>query len=103
MPARKIDAEVSAILLKSYAVAQQVLNENIEILHKLADLLLEKETVMGEELDDLIRSVKSDFNPTVKKSEEFAPEEETASEEDAAAQEKMEDESSPAKDDNGEE
>ena len=108
--ARKIDAEVSAILLKSYAVAQQVLNENIEILHKLADLLLEKETVMGEELDDLIRSVKPDFNPTVKKSDDLTPEEETASEEDAVPREKMEardeddpDESSPAKDDNGEE
>jgi cell division protease FtsH len=30
------------------------LNENIDILHKLAELLLEKETVLGRELDELI-------------------------------------------------
>jgi cell division protease FtsH len=31
-----------------------VLEDNVDILHKLADLLLEKETVMGTELNDLI-------------------------------------------------
>jgi len=33
----------------------------MEILHKLAALLLEKETVMGSELDALIRAVRPDF------------------------------------------
>ena len=61
--ARKIDAEVSAIIKRNYKVAQDVLEENIEILHKLAELLLEKETVMGAELDELIKSIKPDFDP----------------------------------------
>ncbi len=61
--ARKIDAEVSAIIKRNYKVAQDVLEEHIEILHKLAELLLEKETVMGAELDELIKSIKPDFDP----------------------------------------
>ncbi|KKL08814.1 hypothetical protein LCGC14_2572090, partial [marine sediment metagenome] len=34
---------------------RKILNENMDILHKLANILLEKETVTGSELDDLIR------------------------------------------------
>ena len=32
--------------------------QNMDILHRLADLLLEKETVMGKELDELIHSLR---------------------------------------------
>jgi cell division protease FtsH len=35
-----------------------VLKENLDILHKLAESLLEKETVMGKELDELIQSLR---------------------------------------------
>lgn len=66
--ARKIDAEVAAIIDRSYNLAKTILTENMEILHRLSELLLEKETVMGEELDDLITSMKPDFNPSVRKS-----------------------------------
>ncbi len=62
--AKTIDAEVSAIIHDSYDAAKKILKENIEILHKLAALLIEKETVMGEELDELIKSMKPDFNPS---------------------------------------
>ena len=61
--ARKIDAEVSAIIKKRYAIARDVLEEHIDILHKLSELLLEKETVMGKDLDELIKSMKPDFDP----------------------------------------
>ncbi|MBF0377551.1 MAG: ATP-dependent zinc metalloprotease FtsH [Desulfamplus sp.] len=61
--ARKIDAEVSAIIKRNYKIAKDILSEHIDILHKLAALLLEKETVMGKELDELIKSMKPDFNP----------------------------------------
>ncbi|MBF0201847.1 MAG: ATP-dependent zinc metalloprotease FtsH [Desulfamplus sp.] len=61
--ARKIDAEVSAIIKRNYELARKVLGDHIEILHRLADLLLEKETVMGRELDELIKSMKEDFDP----------------------------------------
>ena len=35
-----------------------MLNENTDILHKLADLLLEQETVLGKELDELIKELR---------------------------------------------
>jgi cell division protease FtsH len=52
--ARRIDEEVSNMIKRNYDRAKNVLQENMDILHKLAELLLEKETVMGDELDDLI-------------------------------------------------
>jgi cell division protease FtsH len=52
--AKLIDSEVARIIKESYAQAENFLLENIDILHKLADLLLEKETVLGKELDDMI-------------------------------------------------
>ena len=56
--ARLIDAEVKALINRSYGRAKTVLAENIDVLHKLAELLLDKETVMGEELDHLILSMR---------------------------------------------
>jgi cell division protease FtsH len=58
--ARKIDEEINALIKKSHASAKKILNENLDVLHKLAALLLEKETVMGKELDELILSMKPD-------------------------------------------
>ena len=59
--ASKIDAEVNRLVTGAYKRAKEVLQADIDILHKLAELLLEKETVGGNELDDLIRSMKPDF------------------------------------------
>ncbi|MCD4743125.1 MAG: ATP-dependent zinc metalloprotease FtsH [Desulfobacteraceae bacterium] len=59
--ARKIDAEVSSLITRSYKKAQELLKENVEILHALSELLIEKETVMGKELDELVKSMKPDF------------------------------------------
>ena len=58
--AKKIDEEVDRIVNSSYDKAREVLNDHLDVLHKLAALLLEKETVMGPELDDLIRSLRPD-------------------------------------------
>jgi len=69
--ARKIDAEISAIIKRSYEKAKEVLTENIDILHSLSALLIEKETVMGETLDELILSMKPGFNPSIRKSVEL--------------------------------
>ena len=62
--ARKIDEAVSNLIDDSYKKAEDVLKENMGLLHKLAELLLEKETVMGAELDELILSEKPDFKFT---------------------------------------
>ncbi len=59
--ARKIDQEVNNLIEKAYNRAKKTLNENLDILHALADRLLEKETVLGRELDDLILSMKPGF------------------------------------------
>jgi cell division protease FtsH len=56
--ARKIDGEINQLITGSYNRAREVLDENIDILHQLAELLLEKETVLGAELDDLIHRLR---------------------------------------------
>lgn len=56
--ARKIDEEMDNLIDRNYNRAKKILNENIDILHKLAELLLEKETITGKELDDLIRAMR---------------------------------------------
>ena len=56
--AQKIDEEINKLIKNSYGRAQAVLKENLDILHKLAEHLLEKETVMGKELDELIHSLR---------------------------------------------
>ncbi len=60
--ARKIDAEVGILVDRAYKTAQKILEDNIELLHALTDLLIEKETVLGPELDDLIASIRPDFD-----------------------------------------
>jgi cell division protease FtsH len=69
--ARKIDQEITRIIKDSYTRAKGVLEKNIDVLHKLAELLLEKETVLGRELDELIHSLRPEFKlPDAKKAAE---------------------------------
>lgn len=56
--AQKIDEQIHKLIDSSYKRAKQVLEGNLDILHKLADLLMEKETVLGKELDELIFSLR---------------------------------------------
>jgi len=60
--AQKIDSEIHKLIKTSYDTAKKILMENIDILHSLTELLLEKETIMGEELDNLILSMKPGFS-----------------------------------------
>jgi cell division protease FtsH len=53
-PRKKIDDEINKLINDAYQRSKDVLMENMDILHKLAEELLEKETVMGKELDELI-------------------------------------------------
>ena len=59
--ARKIDAEIDKLIENAYKRAERILKENLDVLHALSDRLLEKETVMGKELDELILSMKPGF------------------------------------------
>jgi len=56
--ARRIDEEVHGLVSRAHDRAKTVLGENIDILHKLVELLLEKETVLGAEVDELIHSLR---------------------------------------------
>jgi cell division protease FtsH len=56
--AQKIDDEINNLIKNAYERAENVLNENLDILHKLAEVLLEKETVPGKELDELIKELR---------------------------------------------
>jgi cell division protease FtsH len=67
--ARKIDEEIKSLINKSYNRAKTVLNKNLDVLHKLAELLLEKETVLGKELDELILSLRPDIKLPLKETE----------------------------------
>jgi cell division protease FtsH len=79
--AQKIDEEINKLVKNSYKRAKTVLNENLDILHKLAEVLLEKETVMGKELDELIHSLR----PGIELPSKFAEDQE-ATKETAAGQ-----------------
>jgi len=95
--ARKIDEEISRLVQKAYSIAKNVLEENLDVLHALADLLLEKETVLGGELDTLILSMKPGFEfPSKGINDEEAVEEPQTEAETDQTEIKEETESDPA-------
>ena len=55
--AKIIDEEIGKILNKNYAEAKQILLDNLDKLHSLADLLLKRETVFQEEVDMVMKGV----------------------------------------------
>ena len=52
--AKQIDAEVVSIVSRNYEQAKKLLTDHIDILHKIAGELLEKEVLNGAEIDVLI-------------------------------------------------
>lgn len=59
----EIDSEVSNFVKKGYDTATSILTKNIDQLHKLAQALIEKESLSGDEIRDLLG-----FNEKAKKS-----------------------------------
>ncbi|MBQ0017143.1 MAG: ATP-dependent zinc metalloprotease FtsH [Clostridiales bacterium] len=53
--AKIIDDEVEKILKKNYQEAKQILTDNMDKLHALAELLLKQETVFQEEVDEVMQ------------------------------------------------
>jgi ATP-dependent metalloprotease FtsH len=51
--ATQIDNEIKSIISECHEKARKIINENIEILHKCADLLIEKEKIGQEEFEKL--------------------------------------------------
>jgi cell division protease FtsH len=54
--ARKIDKEVSRIVMTGYDSARTILSDHMDLLNRIATELLEKEVLNGPELDELIRA-----------------------------------------------
>ncbi len=52
--AKLIDEEVRSIIDECYATAERLLDENIERLHKMAEALLQYETIDTDQIDDIM-------------------------------------------------
>jgi len=57
--AMEIDSEVRSILKTSYEKARKILSDNLSLLHKMAELLLERESLDSSAIEDLIREYRS--------------------------------------------
>ena len=83
--AAEVDQEIMKVLRQSYEQAKQLLSENREALDKIADYLIEKETITGKEFMKIFREVKGLPDPDAPVVEATA--EMTAEESEGAAEE----------------
>jgi cell division protease FtsH len=58
MTAQKIDEEVRDIIIEAYKKTTQLIKDNLDTFHKMANALLEKETLNSREIDELMACVK---------------------------------------------
>ncbi|MBF1261716.1 MAG: AAA family ATPase, partial [Lachnoanaerobaculum sp.] len=56
--ATEVDKEVMKILKKSYDEALSILRKNKDVMDKLAEFLIEKETITGKEFMKILREIK---------------------------------------------
>ena len=70
--AAEIDQEVIAILKESYEKALELLGANRELMDKLAEFLIEKETITGKEFMQIYRREKGIPEPAQEKAQEKA-------------------------------
>jgi cell division protease FtsH len=63
----KIDEEVRRIVDEAYDTAKRILQEHQDLLHKIAETLIDKETLDGKQIDAIIEAAKpgSEFTRTV--------------------------------------
>lgn len=52
--ARAIDAEIKSIIDRNYERAEQILKDNMDILHAMKDALMKYETIDAKQIDDLM-------------------------------------------------
>ena len=63
----QIDQETRKIVNESYNEVLGLLKDNLDVLHELSSLLLEKEVIDSAELDELVSKMREEFRPEVKK------------------------------------
>ena len=54
LTAQKIDEEVGTIVTGAYKKTSQLIKDNLDILHKMATALLEKETLDSSDIDEIM-------------------------------------------------
>ena len=64
--ATEIDHEVMKLLKYSYDEAKRLLSENREALDKIAEFLIERETITGKEFMKIFREIKGESEPKEK-------------------------------------
>jgi cell division protease FtsH len=69
----EIDNEVRRIISEAYERAKGLLQDNLDILHKMAEVLLEKEVLDGPEIDDIIQRFGRGNNGTAKEQQAAEP------------------------------
>ncbi len=69
----EIDNEIKSIVISCYEKTKEILENNIDKLHSLANALLEKETLSGDEIDKILfdDSDEKDTLETERESEEI--------------------------------
>ncbi len=82
--AAEIDTEVVNLLKESYDKALELLRENREIMDKIAEFLIEKETITGKEFMEIFRREKGLPEPEEKKDEKADAESEQNKEDKAS-------------------
>jgi cell division protease FtsH len=61
----EIDEEVRSIIKENYQIAKDLLSETIDILHRVAELLLEREVLDSGEIDEIVRTFREDNGASV--------------------------------------
>lgn len=64
--AAEVDKEVMRILKEAYAKALAILRENREVMDKIAEFLIKKETITGKEFMEILREEKKDMPDPIK-------------------------------------
>lgn len=65
-----VDKEVLNIIKDCHKKAKDIINENIDMLHKIAEYLIEKETITGEEFMEIFKGENSSDKPNDNTKEE---------------------------------
>ena len=61
--ARKIDQEVNNLIRENYQKTYKLINDNLDTLNNLAKALLERETLNGQEIEEIIGNKKRKRQP----------------------------------------
>ena len=85
--ARLVDAEVKRIVDSATSRADMLLRDNVDTLHKLAELLLERETLTGMDIDKVLKGEElPPLEAKVEKAPDAAVENSSAASEDSASE-----------------